>query len=222
MTIVITKTKLAIAVLAMVLVGATTALAVDDNPFTDVPDSEGADAPFFSAPVEWLWDNGLTTGSPAGSTTFKPFDNVTRGEYATFNLRYHENVVQPALEALQTEVDAIEAAAPTIYHAWVSTGGGSTLKSEGVTTSSDLTGNYTVVFPEDVTECTWQVSHRIQTGISVILDPDVTQEPEFTFGTRTEGIIFPVTTFPTDISVFVTDDTGAPAKASFDITVICP
>ena len=109
MTITITKFRLAIGVVAVALLGATTALAVDDNPFTDVPDSESADAAFYSGPVEWLWDNSLTTGSPSGSTTFKPLDNVTRGEYATFNFRYDENVVQPALTTLQGEIDAAEA-----------------------------------------------------------------------------------------------------------------
>ena len=110
MTITITKTKLAIGILAMALIGTTAALAVDDNPFTDVPDSEGTEARFYSEPVEWLWDNGLTTGTSA--TTFSPDDNVTRGQYAAFNFRYDQNIVQPALADL-------EAVMPTIYTAQI-------------------------------------------------------------------------------------------------------
>ena len=41
-------------------------------------------------------DNNITTGSPAGSKTFKPDDPVTRGESVTFLNRYDTNVVQPA------------------------------------------------------------------------------------------------------------------------------
>ena len=109
MTVTITKTKLAIGILAMALIGTTAALAVDDNPFTDVPDSEGTEARFYSEPVEWLWDNGLTTGTSA--TTFSPDDNVTRGQYAAFNFRYDQNIVQPALD---DKADASDLAAATL------------------------------------------------------------------------------------------------------------
>jgi hypothetical protein len=58
--------------------------------FSDVPD--GA---FYAAPVEWAFENEITTGTSA--TTFSPLDNVTRGESVTFLQRYEDNVVQPAL-----------------------------------------------------------------------------------------------------------------------------
>ena len=72
MTITLTKAKLAIAVLAVVMLVPATA---------------------------WAKDNDITTGSPAGSKTFKPDDNVTRGESVTFLKRYDDNIVQPALDA---------------------------------------------------------------------------------------------------------------------------
>lgn len=90
MTITLTKTKLAAALLAVVMLIPATALAT--HVFDDVPD--GA---FYAVPVEWAFDNGITTGTSA--TTFSPLDDVTRGESVTFLQRYNENVVEPAIEA---------------------------------------------------------------------------------------------------------------------------
>jgi hypothetical protein len=118
-TITITRYRLALGVLIAALVGTGIAGAQtdNDNPFADVPDVGAADEAFFSRAVEWLWDNELTTGSPAGSDTFKPFDGITRGENATFDFRYDSNVVQPALDALdgrlveaEAEIGALQAA----------------------------------------------------------------------------------------------------------------
>lgn len=103
-TITISKFKLAVGVIAVALLGVSTA-AMATHTFSDVPDGE-----FYTEPVEWLADNGLTTGSPSGSDTFKPFDNVTRGEYATFNFRYDQNIVQPALEELEDDIEDLEGA----------------------------------------------------------------------------------------------------------------
>ncbi len=119
MTITLTKTKLAISVLTVVLV-ATTAVFAAAHPFKDVPAPGVSGAPFYSSPVQWAWDNSLTTGSPGGSDTFKPLDPVTRGENITFNFRYDSNIVQPALSTLtagiagtytKAQVDAAVAAA---------------------------------------------------------------------------------------------------------------
>ncbi|RMH83546.1 MAG: S-layer homology domain-containing protein [Actinomyces sp.] len=60
--------------------------------FDDVPTGK-----FYEAPAEWAKANGITTGSPAGSRTFKPEDPVTRGESVTFLKRYDDAIVQPAL-----------------------------------------------------------------------------------------------------------------------------
>ncbi|MGB0501469.1 MAG: S-layer homology domain-containing protein, partial [Acidimicrobiales bacterium] len=93
MTIIITKTKLALGILAMVLVGATVA-AASDGVFTDNPSGT-----YYHDPVEWAYDNGITTGTSA--TTFSPMDSVTRGQNVTFAYRYDQNIVQPALDVLE-------------------------------------------------------------------------------------------------------------------------
>lgn len=93
MTVTVKKLHLAIAVLAAVLIAPATAVAT--HIFNDVPD--GA---FYADPVEWAFDNQITTGSPAGSGNFKPLDPVTRGESVTFLNRYDTNIVQPALAGL--------------------------------------------------------------------------------------------------------------------------
>ncbi len=93
MAIIITKTKLALGILAMVLVGATV-VAASDGVFTDNPSGT-----YYHDPVEWAYDNGITTGTSA--TTFSPMDSVTRGQNVTFAYRYDQNIVQPALEVLE-------------------------------------------------------------------------------------------------------------------------
>lgn len=80
----ITKTRVAAAVAAGVMLAPATALA--NHVFDDVDD--GA---FYADPVEWAFDNGITTGKTA--STFAPLDSVTRGESVTFLQRYHDNVV---------------------------------------------------------------------------------------------------------------------------------
>ena len=96
MTITLSKTKLAIAVFVVALLAPATALAT--HIFDDVDDSK-----FYADPVEWAFDNGITTGKTA--TTFAPDDNVTRGESVTFLKRYNDNVVEPAIVEVQSDVD---------------------------------------------------------------------------------------------------------------------
>jgi len=182
MTIIISKTKLALGVLAMVLIGATVVAAGDnDNPFTDVPDVGSEGEAFYSAPVEWLWDNGLTTGSPAGSETFKPLDTLTRGEYATFNYRYDQNIVQPELETIDDNFDVVTDAindnadaisdiednvatvasdvanAPRVYFARVDSDG-TVEKGNGITVEKGLDGAYDVTLPENAANCAVETS----------------------------------------------------------------
>jgi hypothetical protein len=66
MTITIRKLHLAVAIVAVALLVPATAVAT--HIFTDVPD--GA---FYADPVEWAFNNEITTGTSA--TTFEP----TRG-----------------------------------------------------------------------------------------------------------------------------------------------
>ncbi|MEM7140443.1 MAG: S-layer homology domain-containing protein [Actinomycetota bacterium] len=98
MTITITKTKFAAAVLAVVMLVPATAYAT--HVFDDVPD--GA---FYAEPVEWAFDNGITTGT--SPTTFSPLDDVTRGESVTFLKRYNDNIVMPAIEEVEDSIPSI-------------------------------------------------------------------------------------------------------------------
>ena len=97
MTITITKTRLAIAIVAVAMLIPATAVAT--HVFVDV-----ADGKFYDPATKWAKDNDITTGSPAGSDTFKPDDPVTRGESVTFLKRYDDNIVQPAHTALESGI----------------------------------------------------------------------------------------------------------------------
>ncbi len=174
MTFTITKTKMAVALVAVVMVAATAAFA-GAHPFNDVPAVGDPDERFYSEPVQWLWDNSLTTGSPSGSDTFKPLDNVTRGENATFNYRYDANVVQPALSDLSddTETNADDIAAnsaaiagndtdiagiPTIHWARIDSDATIEATGSGVTATHQATGLFDVTFPQDVGDCAIHVT----------------------------------------------------------------
>ena len=85
--------KLIVAVVGLVGLGATAGFA--SSSFTDVPAGR-----YYTDAVEWAFENGVTTGTSA--TTFSPEDPVTRGQNVTFAYRYDQNVVQPALDALDT------------------------------------------------------------------------------------------------------------------------
>jgi hypothetical protein len=97
MTITLTKTRVAVAILVAALLAPATALA--GHVFDDVDDDR-----FFASAVSWAYDNGITTGTSA--TTFSPDDAVTRGETVTFLQRYHDKLVVPGLDDLQDQIDA--------------------------------------------------------------------------------------------------------------------
>ncbi len=144
MTIIITKTKLALGILAMVLVGATVAVA-SDGVFTD-----NTSGTYYHDPVEWAYDNGITTGTSA--TTFSPMDPVTRGQNVTFAYRYDQNIVQPALEDLEAAVANL----PDVYFIEVDDDGTKTRGSFGTSANRISQGSYEVTFPvDDVNDCTW-------------------------------------------------------------------
>lgn len=216
----ITRWRLAIAVVALTMVGASAAVATDV--FADVDDDR-----FYSEPAEWAADNGITVG--CGNGNFCPDNPVTRGENITFAKRYDDNIVQPALSTIDGRLDDAEsdiadnaaaiAEGPTIYRAWVGGSGTPLGVSEGVSSTRTETGSYTVTFPEGVTQCTWQVSRRASTAIT-LFDPASTVRPEFSLVTRRTGAVGPL--FPTDIVVSVANESGDPANSPFDLTVICP
>ena len=101
MTITLTKTKFAMAVLAVSLIAPATAWAT--HTFTDVDDNR-----FYSDAVDWALLNKVTTGTSA--TTFEPDRGVTRGEVVTFLKRYHDELAQPADAANAAGVAANSAA----------------------------------------------------------------------------------------------------------------
>jgi hypothetical protein len=74
--------------------------------FSDVPHGT-----YYTAAVGWAADNGVTSGTSA--TTFSPDDSVTRAQNVTFAHRYDQNVVQPALDGIDTAIDANTTAADT-------------------------------------------------------------------------------------------------------------
>jgi hypothetical protein len=80
----------------LALAVAVPAIALAANPFTDVPADN-----WYTEPVDWAYNNGITTGKTP--TTFNGDDEVTRYESVTFLNRYHENVVEPALDALDAD-----------------------------------------------------------------------------------------------------------------------
>ena len=91
-----TKTRFMVAVMALVLVIPSVAVAV--SPFVDVIPGK-----FYEAPVNWAAANNITTGKDA--THFAPNDPVTRGESVTFLKRYNDNITQPGLTGLGTRID---------------------------------------------------------------------------------------------------------------------
>lgn len=144
MTITFNTTRLTIAILTAVILIPTTALAA--HTFGDVPDGQ-----FYSDPVEWAFDNGITTGTSA--TTFAPDDTVTRGENVTFAFRYDKNVVQPALAALATDVGDLAA---KLHWAAVNSDGSLSHSSSGsITSTRTSTGIYEVTTGVDVSQCSF-------------------------------------------------------------------
>jgi len=97
LTIRITKLRFGALLIASAMLLTSTAWAA--HVFSDV-----ADGAFYAGPAEWAQSNGITTGSPAGSSTFRPDDPATRGETVTFLKRYHDNVAGPAISANATNI----------------------------------------------------------------------------------------------------------------------
>ena len=89
------RSKLVAAVVGLVGLGATAGFA--SSSFTDVEQDR-----YFTDAVEWAFDNGVTTGTSAA--TFSPEDPATCAQSVTFLHRYDENVVQPALDDLTSDI----------------------------------------------------------------------------------------------------------------------
>lgn len=204
MTIIITKTKLALGILAMVLVGATV-VAASDGVFTDNPSGT-----YYHDPVEWAYDNGITTGTSA--TTFSPMDPVTRGQNVTFAYRYDQNIVQPALEDIEEDVANL----PDVYFVEVASDGTKNRGSFGTFVTYNGTGSYEVEFPvDDVHDCTWSGTIARQ------------RTSTFAPGTFPTGQITLESDFDTlardidSIYVATVDDDGTSADLPFMIQITC-
>ena len=91
--------KLVAAVVGLVGLGATAGFA--SSSFTDVEQDR-----YYTDAVDWAFDNGVTTGTSA--TTFSPEDPATRAQSVTFLHRYDENVVQPALDDLTSDIAGLD------------------------------------------------------------------------------------------------------------------
>lgn len=85
-----------------VLAVATPAIVGAVHPFGDVPDGQ-----WYSEPVDWAFENGITTGT--SETTFSGDQTVTRYQNITFTHRYDQAIVQPAFAELEARLAAIEA-----------------------------------------------------------------------------------------------------------------
>jgi len=226
MTIRITKLRLGALLAALALIIPSTAWAT--HVFTDVND--GA---FYAASAEWAKTNGITTGSPAGSSTFKPLEGVTRGESVTFLKRYHDNLVQPEIDANTASsaantaaVAANTASIPTVLWAKVNADGSKAVGSTSVTSSRGSTGFYTVDFGVDITACSWSGVIRNNASGLIFIGNVLDKFVILTQGSS--GSIFPLpgnfATQPTEIDVSVRDNlttSGAAIDGSFNIQVIC-
>ena len=204
MTIIITKTKLALGILAMVLVGATVA-AASDGVFTDNPSGT-----YYHDPVEWAYDNGITTGTSA--TTFSPMDSVTRGQNVTFAYRYDQNIVQPALEDLEASIANL----PDVYFIEVDGDGTKTRGSYGTSVTKNDTGSYEVEFPvDDVHDCTWSGTIAQQRTSAIWIGDlptgQILLESDFDILARDIDSIY----------VSTVDDDGTAADRPFMIQITC-
>jgi hypothetical protein len=205
-TITISKPKLALAVVAVAMLIPGSAMAF--HVFDDVPDEK-----FYAEPVEWAFDNEITTGKTA--TTFAPEDNVTRGESVTFLKRYNDNVVDPAIEDVQADVDANTddiAGMPVLHWASIESDGDVRRAGPGVNTSTSQTkrldvGEYEVDFDvDDVSACQAIVSASDTSNLSVGAD----------IVTAVGRLIDPSSLF---IETF--DSSGSSVDSAFEVQLWC-
>lgn len=90
------RQRVLLGVVVGVVVGGGAAFA-GTQAFSDVPAGR-----YYSEPVAWAAENGITTG--VGDGKFAPDGAVTRGQNVTFAWRYDQYVVQPALDELRDTI----------------------------------------------------------------------------------------------------------------------
>ncbi|RMH78432.1 MAG: hypothetical protein D6683_07615, partial [Actinomyces sp.] len=173
----------------------------------------------------------ITTGSPAGSRTFKPEDPVTRGESVTFLKRYDDNVVQPALADRYTkaEVDALVGGLTRTYGAAVAADGTLVDASPGITVGPHTpgSGDYVVDLPVDVSSCYWTATVGRRLTGSTVVGANTPEAAEISVITAVDWVTVP-TTIPwgspdlRGIRVGTRDSDGTPADHDFFLVVYCP
>ena len=131
--------------------GATVPTAEANHDFDDVPNSA-----FYHNFVDFLVDNGITTGCNAAPPLYCGDQAVTRGQVAVF-LKKTADVVRPAFVNRPFHVFVVCNAGITKW-AVISEAGAFVRGSAGTTASFVNAGSYEVAFDINVTNCSWQVT----------------------------------------------------------------
>lgn len=230
----LTRWRVAIAIVALTMVGASAAVATDV--FDDVNDTD-----WYSEPTEWAANNGITNGCGGGN--FCPGASVTRAENITFAYRYDQFIAQPALADLQDQIDALQAELdaaeadlataedaiednvtdisnlPNVYYIEVAADGTKEGGSFGTSVNRTATGVYEVEFPvDDTAECTW--SGTIAQKRSSIVDLADTDEGQISLQTDFDTVIVPVRDIDS-ILVETYDSSGTDADRPFHLQITC-
>jgi hypothetical protein len=204
--------------LGAALAVAVPAIALAAHPFNDVPDGQ-----WYSHAVDWAYDNNITTGiSP---TEFGGEYGFTRYQAVTMLERMDENLIQPGLDEVRSEVDAVGAQVAgvrddmsTIYHAVVNGDGSLETgpSSPGVTSQKQNTGRYKVDFPADVSGCAWQATSVIAHDGGLLL-----AQPDPVAGSVGLAPLFDGSLDKSGVFVETWDSAGTNADRDFTVSVIC-
>ncbi len=213
------------------------AVAMAAHPFDDVPDGQ-----WFSEPVDWAFNNGITTGT--SPTTFDGWNTMNRYEGVTFIHRFHTEIVEPMVLAVDAKVEAVAADlddaeddiddnahniavvagdlnnATRVYFARVAADGEvEQTSSEELEVSKDGNGFYEVTIPEAADNCVaTATTHFHAEGADLLggLNTAVTHGNVVTFHDTSD--LAPVD----EISVLTyTGDPGLATDMPFSITVSC-
>lgn len=161
--------------------------------FTDVPDSN-----IFHDDIDWLASEGVTRGcNPPENTKFCPEGNVTREQMAAFLHRMDtEDVFVTPTEA---DLDS--------HFAVVKADGTTTAKDNLSSSARNATGDYTLTFAADVSDCSWtgtigdRGTSPVTTAHSIFLNANDSD--------------------PAAVDVVIVDDADARVDAPFNVTITC-
>ena len=171
--------------------------------------------------------NNITTGiSP---TEFGGEQGFTRYQAVTMLERMDKNIIQPGLDEVQDNVDALDTAVDnqiagvrddmsTMYHAVVNGDGALETgpSSPGVTSQKQNTGRYEVDFPADISGCAWQATLVIAHDGGLLL-----AQPDPVSGSLGMAPLFDGSLDKSGILVETWDSAGTNADRDFTVSVIC-